>query len=204
MDGIPQTPLAGGAVNVPAGTVTFKLGVHTRLTTGAFWDIDEFRLVNRAASAAEVLAWSQSDLAAESAYGAGCNGRLAAFGGLPRLGNQGYGLTVGGPPNTPFLLGIGLDRLRFESFSACAGVYARLDLEPGVLDGRPREWGTTNVDFNTPMRAALSVDHVQKIVANPIASPSSPRAISWSPSRSGSAMSARDIASRSESEGATS
>jgi SWIM zinc finger len=49
-----------------------------------------------------------------------------------------------------------LDRLRFESFSACAGVYARLDLEPGVLDGRPRAWGTTNVDFNPPMRAALA------------------------------------------------
>src|ERR687883_280536 len=26
-----------------------------------------------------------------------------------------------------------LDRLRFESFSACAGVYARLDLEPELL-----------------------------------------------------------------------
>ena len=52
-----------------------------------------------------------------------------------------------------------LDRLRFESFSACAGVYARLDLEPGVLDGRPREWGTTNVDFNPPMRAALAGVH---------------------------------------------
>jgi len=52
-----------------------------------------------------------------------------------------------------------LDRLRFESFSACAGVYARLDLEPGVLDGRPREWGTTNVDFNPPMRAALARVH---------------------------------------------
>jgi hypothetical protein len=48
------------------------------------------------------------------------------------------------------------DRLRFESFSACAGVYARLDLEPGVLDGRPSAWGTTNVDFNPPMRAALA------------------------------------------------
>jgi SWIM zinc finger len=49
-----------------------------------------------------------------------------------------------------------VDRLRFESFSACAGVYARLDLEPGVLDGRPDGWGTTNVDFNPPMRAALA------------------------------------------------
>ena len=35
----------------------------------------------------------------------------------------------------------------------------RLDLEPGVLDGRPREWGTTNVDFNPPMRAALARVH---------------------------------------------
>ena len=52
-----------------------------------------------------------------------------------------------------------LDRLRFESFSACAGVYARLDLEPGVLDGRPRAWGTTNVDFNPPMRAGLARVH---------------------------------------------
>jgi SWIM zinc finger len=52
-----------------------------------------------------------------------------------------------------------LDRLRFESFSACAGVYARVDLEPGVLDGRPRAWGTTNVDFNPPMRAALARVH---------------------------------------------
>jgi hypothetical protein len=52
-----------------------------------------------------------------------------------------------------------LDRLRFESFSACAGVYARLDLEPGVLDGKPQTWGTTNVDFNPPMRAALARVH---------------------------------------------
>ena len=48
------------------------------------------------------------------------------------------------------------DRLRFESFSACAGIYARLDLEPSVLDGAFAEWGTTNVDFNPPMRAALA------------------------------------------------
>ena len=49
-----------------------------------------------------------------------------------------------------------LDRLRFESFSACAGVYARLDLEPELLEGAATTWGTTNVDFNPPMRAALA------------------------------------------------
>lgn len=47
------------------------------------------------------------------------------------------------------------DRLRFESFSACGGVYARLDILPEALDG-PAATGTTNVDFNPPMRDALA------------------------------------------------
>lgn len=48
------------------------------------------------------------------------------------------------------------DRLRFESFSACCGVYARLDVLPGALDGPALDSGTTNVDFNPPMREALA------------------------------------------------
>jgi hypothetical protein len=48
------------------------------------------------------------------------------------------------------------DRLRFESFSGCGGVHARLDLLPLALDGAPAVSGTTNVDFNDPMRAALA------------------------------------------------
>jgi hypothetical protein len=48
------------------------------------------------------------------------------------------------------------DRLRFESFSGCGGVHARLDLLPDALDEAPRACGTTNVDFNQPMRAALA------------------------------------------------
>jgi len=48
------------------------------------------------------------------------------------------------------------DRLRFEAFSGCCGVHARLDLLPGALDEAPRASGTTNVDFNEPMRAALA------------------------------------------------
>ena len=48
------------------------------------------------------------------------------------------------------------DRLRFESFSGCCGVHARLDLLPAALDGEPATSGTTNVDFNADMRAALA------------------------------------------------
>jgi hypothetical protein len=50
-----------------------------------------------------------------------------------------------------------IDTLRFESFSGCRGVHARLDLPPDALDGQPAANGTTNVDFNPLMRAALAV-----------------------------------------------
>ncbi|MFG3439451.1 SWIM zinc finger family protein [Nonomuraea sp. NPDC047897] len=45
------------------------------------------------------------------------------------------------------------ERLRFESFSACGGVYARLDV--AALDGDVLDRGTTNVDVNPPLREAL-------------------------------------------------
>jgi hypothetical protein len=48
------------------------------------------------------------------------------------------------------------DRLRLESFSACCGVYARLDVLQQALDGEVRECGTTNVDVNGPLREALA------------------------------------------------
>jgi hypothetical protein len=48
------------------------------------------------------------------------------------------------------------DRLRFESFSGCCGVYARLDVLGGGLDGDLLDRGTTNVDVNLPLRDALA------------------------------------------------
>jgi hypothetical protein len=45
--------------------------------------------------------------------------------------------------------------LRFEGFSSCCGVYSRVDLRPEAFDVDLRGKGTTNVDFNDPMRAAL-------------------------------------------------
>lgn len=50
---------------------------------------------------------------------------------------------------------VGNERLRFEGFSHCAGVYARVDVLPDGLDGEFLENGTTNVDFNQPMITAL-------------------------------------------------
>lgn len=55
----------------------------------------------------------------------------------------------------PVVTGNG-DRLRFESFSGCCGVYARLDVLDDGLDGGEVGHGTTNVDVNSPLREALS------------------------------------------------
>ncbi|WP_431681758.1 SWIM zinc finger family protein [Kitasatospora sp. KL5] len=50
----------------------------------------------------------------------------------------------------------GGDRLRFESFSGCCGVHARLDVLADGLDGDDVGYGTTNVDVNNPLREGLS------------------------------------------------
>lgn len=51
----------------------------------------------------------------------------------------------------------GNDRLRFEGFSGCAGVYARVDIMPDGHTGEFLDNGTTNVDFNQPMLNALNM-----------------------------------------------
>lgn len=49
----------------------------------------------------------------------------------------------------------GNDKIRFEGFSHCAGVYARVDVMPDGHDGEFIDNGTTNVDFNQQMIATL-------------------------------------------------
>ena len=53
------------------------------------------------------------------------------------------------------IITVGNGHMRFEGFSQCAGVYARLDVLPEGLQGDIAQPGTTNVDFNPPMLAAL-------------------------------------------------
>lgn len=48
------------------------------------------------------------------------------------------------------------DAVRFEAFSACAGVYTRFDLSSAGVAIEHVSRGTTNVDFNPEMRALLA------------------------------------------------
>lgn len=50
----------------------------------------------------------------------------------------------------------GAGMLRLEGFSACCSTYIRVDLEPAAYAGEIIGKGTTNIDFNAPMRAALA------------------------------------------------
>ena len=61
------------------------------------------------------------------------------------------------PPNLRDpIVSAGAERLRFEGFSSCNGVYVRVDMKPEAVDGEFIANGTTNVDFNDPMLNALN------------------------------------------------
>jgi hypothetical protein len=60
------------------------------------------------------------------------------------------------PPNLDPVVTSNEDMLRFEGFSGCCGVYARADLPAEAFESDLQGRGTTNVDFNNPMRAALT------------------------------------------------
>ena len=77
------------------------------------------------------------------------------------------------------------ERLRFEALSSCCGVYARADFLPDALAEAPVARGTTNVDFNPPMRAALASLRART------------RRCSWSSATTASGSSGRTRSSRS-------
>ncbi len=54
------------------------------------------------------------------------------------------------------IVSTGTEQIRFEGFSSCNGIYARLDLLEHAVEGEFIASGTTNVDFNEPMLNALN------------------------------------------------
>lgn len=62
------------------------------------------------------------------------------------------------------IVSAGTEKIRFEGFSSCNGVYVRLDMKPEAIDGEFIASGTTNVDFNEPMLNALnSIQRNEKV-----------------------------------------
>src|SRR5262249_37199440 len=72
-----------GAANVVTGAQNFFVGYYTQFTGVNNYDLDEFRFLNRAASAFEVLAWANRPAGARGNFGVGCGLVLKGQGGLP-------------------------------------------------------------------------------------------------------------------------
>lgn len=99
-----------------------------------YFKMDEFRVSLRAASAAEILAWSSVESAAHAPFETACHpfGRAVGLdgrtGGLPKIGNVNYALSVYGLPQSVVALGLGSNN---QSFS---GLGLPLDLK--IFDPR--------------------------------------------------------------------
>ncbi|HZN40210.1 MAG TPA: LamG-like jellyroll fold domain-containing protein [Planctomycetota bacterium] len=131
-------PVAGQATwyrnGVPATTTPISTGVV--FTTGqlfvgadyvnwcgSLYDIDEFVMMGRAASPAEVALMAQAPIASVVPFGTVTNVAVQAN-SLPTAGNLNFALQVSGPANTLFLLAAG------SSYAQAGAVALPLDLGP--------------------------------------------------------------------------
>ncbi|NOQ74651.1 MAG: SWIM zinc finger family protein [Crocinitomix sp.] len=63
------------------------------------------------------------------------------------------------------IVSVGNKQLKFEGFSSCNGVYARVDIKPKAIDGEFLFSGSTNVDFNNEtVRAFNTVKKDEKLI----------------------------------------
>lgn len=94
--------------------VPFTVGQQLVGSAGSIFDIDEFLLANRAMTAVEIAALAQEPRAGNAGYGSGCGPlSLGSVGGVPALGNFGYGLELSSPQAGIALLGIGGNRATY-------------------------------------------------------------------------------------------
>ncbi len=111
VNGVAQPPLSiTTGVNASGGTYSFHVAGFA--SYGGLYDIDDFRITLRAASAAEIATWAMQASPADSQYGAGCGGAALMGSGLPQLGTASYMLQISGAaPGALCALALGVNRL---------------------------------------------------------------------------------------------
>jgi hypothetical protein len=113
INGVAETPTTiNSGCNFPA--TSFYVGRQTNTTNFNVFDLDEFFLVNRALTPAEISLLAQSPRAADGVFGAGgCGGlTLSSSGGTPALGNAAYGLVLNSTNPQAYSMGFGTNRCR--------------------------------------------------------------------------------------------
>ena len=125
VDGKPELPQSIGSWNPRRSVETLVVGNRSG---DAYWALDEVRVSLLAVPASAILAWSTAEPAAHAPFEKPCHPFArtvvldGALGGLPRIGNAAYGLTVYGLPQSVVALGLGSNN---QSFS---GIPLPLDL----------------------------------------------------------------------------
>lgn len=116
INGVPETPDVLTALPNIVGS-TFHIGRQALTNAPSIYDIDEFRFLTRAATAAEVQVWATANGAGASAFGIGCGASLATDNGAPVLGNASFGLAVSAPtaPSSVGVLALGFSRTSWGS-----------------------------------------------------------------------------------------
>lgn len=109
VNGVAEAPVALTALPSIVGNA-FYIGSQLPTSAPSIYDIDEFRFLTRAASAAEVAQWATVNLAGDSAFGQGCDASMVSSNGLPQIGNFIYGLTATGVTAGPGLMALGFSR----------------------------------------------------------------------------------------------
>ncbi len=162
LDGVAQTPIAITGTPGVTSTNEFRVGGHT--SNIRYYDMDEFRFLTRAATAAEVLAWSRQAAGADSAFGSGCGATMQGSGGEPVLGNAGYGHSGTGAASSSGTLTLGFSStmlgsiplpinlgLLFPTLPGC-NLYGSADV---TLPFAVNAGGTFGIGFPIPNNASL-------------------------------------------------
>jgi hypothetical protein len=183
VNGVPQTPQAtSGCLHDIAGTALNTVRIGDR--NEACCAIDDFRLYLRAASAAEILQWATSDIAADVPFGDACHPfglpvLLWGSGGLPVPGNGGYKLTAYGLPGSSVFLALGFSNTSFAGsplpadlgtvISSLAGCQFRTGADV-IITTSIGSLGSVDVPLPIPLLAALvGVDgYAQAVFYSPV------------------------------------
>jgi len=116
INGVPEPPRLLTAAPSIVGA-DFYIGCQYVNTYPSIYDVDEFRFLTRAATAAEITTWATVNTAGSSVFGHGCDASLAPAGGLPQIGNLQYGFSATALPGSVGFMTFGFNRNHFGPFA---------------------------------------------------------------------------------------
>lgn len=123
---------------------TLRIGDDGTNQTPSLFDIDEVRVLQRAATPIEIASWATAPSAAAVSFGDEHGVTLTTTGGLPSAGNANFGFQIAGQAGAPSVLVLGWTRMH-EDLSALLGaplagfLHTSLDAPIAVMIGSSGE-----------------------------------------------------------------